>query len=62
MQAPILSAAAIGLMPVMGCGDSSRPTQPSTGNTSVTSGSGDNSGPGDHPAPPSGASLPPSGG
>jgi hypothetical protein len=58
MQAPILSAAAIGLMLVMGCGDSSRPTQPSTGNTSVTSGSGDDPGAGDHPAAPSGTSLP----
>ena len=58
MRAPILSAAAIGLMLVMGCGDSSRPTQPSTGNTSVTSGSGDDPGAGDHPAAPSGTSLP----
>jgi hypothetical protein len=58
MQAPILSAAAIGLMLVIGCGDSSRPTQPSTGNTSVTSGSGDDPGAGDHPAAPSGTSLP----
>lgn len=58
MQAPILSAAAIGLMLLMGCGDSSRPTQPSTGNTSVTSGSGDDPGAGDHPAAPSGTSLP----
>ena len=58
MQAPILAAAAIGLMLVMGCGDSSRPTQPSTGNTSVTSGSGDNPGAENHPAAPSGATLP----
>ena len=55
MRASIFSGAAIGLMLVMGCGDSSRPTQPSTGNTSVTSGSGDDPGAGDHPAAPSGA-------
>ncbi|HVQ47843.1 MAG TPA: hypothetical protein VMS62_13535 [Gemmatimonadales bacterium] len=52
MRVPILSAATIGLMVVMGCGDSSRPTQPSTGSTSVTSGSGDK------PGAPAGASLP----
>jgi len=57
MQTPIFSAAAIGLMLVMGCGDSSRPTQPSTG-TSVTSGSGDKSGAGDKPEAPPGGSLP----
>ncbi|HTG84976.1 MAG TPA: hypothetical protein VL853_09190 [Gemmatimonadales bacterium] len=57
MQTPIFSAAAIGLMLVMGCGDSSRPTQPSTG-TSVTSGSGDKPGAGEKPGAPAGASLP----
>ncbi len=58
MRVPILSAATIGLMVVMGCGDSSRPTQPSTGSTSVTSGSGDKPGAGEKPGAPAGASLP----
>jgi len=57
MRVPIL-AATIGLMVVMGCGDSSRPTQPSTGSTSVTSGSGDKPGAGEKPGAPAGASLP----
>ena len=58
MRAPTFSTAVAGLLLVMSCGGSSQPTQPSTGNTSVTSGSGDNPGAENHPAAPAGASLP----